>query len=342
MVTIRTKFSVGLFVVIGFVVVLLAIAWVGMSSYFEEGHLYVAYFNESVQGLDKDSPVKYMGVAIGRVDSIRVAPDDNLIEVTLKIEKGLESEESRKNVVAQLKSVGITGIMFVELERKKEGKPDLSPPIHFPSKYPVIATKPSGIKKLFEGIDDVLSQLKSLDMKGISDRLKSSFDSVSQAISDARIEVISSGIRSSLERAEKIMDPERWDKIMESVERASSTLIPLTNDATKTASHLNRMITRLDRIIADNEKGITEAIYDLRRSMKDANSMLGDGASLIKGADDGLARLQRRLDGALENLEKASENLNRLTDLLADQPAQVFFGKPPEPREVEPDTDEGH
>ena len=40
-----------------------------------------------------------------------------------------------------------------------------------------------------------------------------------------------------------------------------------------------------------------------------------------------------------QNLEKASENLNQIMDLLADQPSQLLFGDPPEPREIEADAD---
>ena len=61
---------------------------------------------------------------MGRVDTIRVAPDATLIEVVLKIETDLKPGDG---MVAQLKSVGITGIMFVELDRRAEDEPDRSP-----------------------------------------------------------------------------------------------------------------------------------------------------------------------------------------------------------------------
>ncbi len=149
----KTKFAVGLFVATGIGVASLAIIWLGMSRYLEKGQYYVSYFNESVQGLEIDSPVKYRGVAIGRVDSIGVAPDAKLIEVVLKIESG---QPLQSDLVAQLKSVGITGIMFVELDRKKEGEPDRSPSLSFPAKHPVVASKPSGISELLTGLDDAL------------------------------------------------------------------------------------------------------------------------------------------------------------------------------------------
>ncbi len=169
--SIKTKLMVGIFVLIGLTIATAAIVWLGMSSYFEKGLRYVAYFDESVQGLDKDSPVKYRGVPIGRVESIKVAPDATLIEVVMKIEEGLKPDEHRGDVVAQLKSIGITGIMFVEIERKKANEPDLTPPINFSAKYPIVATKPSGIKKLLQGIDDVVSQFKALNFGRISTKL---------------------------------------------------------------------------------------------------------------------------------------------------------------------------
>ena len=70
----KTKFALGLFVTCGIGMVFLAVIWLGMSRYFKKGHYYATYFNESVQGLDVDSPVKYRGVSVGRVERIVVAP----------------------------------------------------------------------------------------------------------------------------------------------------------------------------------------------------------------------------------------------------------------------------
>src|SRR6056297_537292 len=112
--SVRTQFSVGLFVIIGMAVVVVFILWLGMVQYFQEGRKYVAFFDESIQGLKKDSSVKYRGVDIGRVDNIRVAPDGRLVQIVLNLREPLKD---RENLVAQIKSVGITGIKFVELER---------------------------------------------------------------------------------------------------------------------------------------------------------------------------------------------------------------------------------
>ena len=112
MASIKTKLLVGIFVLVGFFIAIIGLIWFGMSGQLEKGRFYIAYFDESVQGLDKDSPVKYRGVSIGRVENIGVAPDAKLIQVVMKIEAGLKN---REQLVAQLKSVGITGIMFIRL-----------------------------------------------------------------------------------------------------------------------------------------------------------------------------------------------------------------------------------
>ena len=62
------EIKLGRFVTLGIVIIVVAIIWVGATKYFEKGDRYVAYFDESVQGLQKDSIVKYRGVDVGRVD----------------------------------------------------------------------------------------------------------------------------------------------------------------------------------------------------------------------------------------------------------------------------------
>ncbi len=58
MASVKTKFSVGLFVILGISAVFVFIVWLGMYEFFREGRRYVVFFDESVQGLNKDSAVK--------------------------------------------------------------------------------------------------------------------------------------------------------------------------------------------------------------------------------------------------------------------------------------------
>ena len=130
-----SKFIIGLFVITGVMMCVVIIIWVGAADLFMKGSTYVTYFDESVQGLQADSAVKYRGVEIGKVQSIKVAPDYRLIEVAMKIDL---SADLQYNATAQLRTLGITGIVFIELDRLKKDDRSTSPVINFKTVYPVI------------------------------------------------------------------------------------------------------------------------------------------------------------------------------------------------------------
>ena len=334
----RTKFIVGLFLTGGTGIILLAVIWLGTSRYLEEGQFYVAYFNESVQGLDKDSPVKYRGVSIGRVLKITVAPDSKLIKVILKIESG---QPLGSNVVAQLKVVGITGSMFVELDQKKEGELDRSPQLTFPSEYPIVASQPSDIGEIFRSVDEILSKVKALDLEGISDRVKSTLDKMELAMADANVKGLSRKAESSLDSMNRILDNEKWRSILASVEMAARAANELISNVNSTAARADRLFARVEGITADSQGKIETALNEFGRAMVNVNLLLAKGTTLASETDVTFSHLRQHLLVTMQNLERTSENLNRLSEILADQPSQLLFGEPPLPRKVEPELPKG-
>ncbi|MGD8284171.1 MAG: MlaD family protein [Desulfobacterales bacterium] len=330
----RTKFAVGLFMASGMIFAVLITIWLGMSRFLEKGQYYVTYFNESVQGLDIDSPVKYRGVFVGRVDNIGVAPDSKLIKVVLKIESGQTLDSG---IVAQLKSVGITGSMFVELDQKKEDEADQSPSLSFPSEYPIVASKPSEIGELISGINEVIDQVKSLDLQKISKNIKLTLQNINQKVTEANVKGISNSMESALARVEHILDDQRWDTILTSVEKATQSVNSLLRNADRTFNRAEDTILRVEGIVADKGETVKTAIDQFNQAMTNANIFLQKGSTLVDGTDESVSHLMHSLVIVAHNLEKASENLNQIMDTLADQPSQLLFGEPPVPRNVETD-----
>lgn len=164
-----SKFLIGLFVITGVMMCVVIIIWVAASDLFMKGSTYVAYFDESVQGLQADSAVKYRGVEIGKVESIKVAPDYRLIEVAMKIDL---SADLQYNTTAQLRTAGITGIVFIELDRLKKGDRSSSPSINFKTVYPVIPSRLSEISRFLSDTNAIMQNIKEIDFKGISNQLK--------------------------------------------------------------------------------------------------------------------------------------------------------------------------
>ena len=323
----KTKFVVGLFLVCGIGIALLAFIWLGMSRYFEKGRFYVTYFNESVQGLDKDSPVKYRGVSVGRVHSISVAPDSKLVKVVLKIETGMVLDI---NIVTQLKSVGITGSVFIELDQKKRDEPDRSPPLSFPSEYPIVASKPSELGQILSGIDEILNKIKGLDLEGIAAKIKSNLDTVETAVQEANVKGLARKFERSLDQLNQILDGHQWDKILTSTQETIREANGFFAKGNAALAHAENAFAQAREILADKQHAIREALENI-------NKVIDKSASLTTGADETFSLLRQNLLVSAQNLERASENLNRFLEILAQQPSQLILGDPPPRREMDPE-----
>ena len=122
-------YKLGLFVLMGFGLAIAAAVLLGVASTRKETVKYHSYFNESVQGLDLGSPVKFRGVSIGNVSAIEIAPDHRMVDVVSELDTadikrmGLTEEGKGKpgherfaippDLRAQLGSQGITGVIFL-------------------------------------------------------------------------------------------------------------------------------------------------------------------------------------------------------------------------------------
>lgn len=320
----KTKLAVGLFLVVGVAVALVALIWLGVTRYFEKGYLYVTYFDESVQGLDRASPVKYRGVTVGRVESINVAPDSRLIKVVLKVEPGMKLDS---RIVAQLRNVGITGSMFVELDQRKEGEPDQSPPLSFPSEFPIVASRPAEISELLRGLDDVLSKIRALDLESVVAKMEMTLDLIGQVFRQVNVEDFSRKLSTSMDELNRLVSRDRWDDILgalrHTIETADSMLVTA-----------EKAFYRADSFLVERGGEIGKALEAFEEATAGVKVLLDNASSLVGGAEDTVALLRGNLVSTVRNLERASGELRRVLELVAEHPSQLFFGEPPPEREV--------
>lgn len=326
--SIRSKFSVGLFVIIGMSIVILFVLWLGMSEYFKGGRKYAAYFDESIQGLSRDAAVKYRGVDVGRVNRIGVAPDGRLVEIILTLEKDLKNPA---NLVAQIKSVGITGIMFVELERQKPGEKTQAPDIDdFKPEFPVIETRPSDMKRMLTDINEIISNIKQVDMEGISNRLITMIDSMNRTVVEAEIGKISRDLQQLAENANRILNAEQWENFGRSANRSAESLEQLTNE-------LRSVLDRLDKSVATSGREFNKAADQVYKAAENADSLLVEGSRKLDAASVSASDYDRRIAEILEELETATSGLNRLIDQINRQPSRLIHGAPLREKPVEPE-----
>ncbi|MBU1741647.1 MAG: MCE family protein, partial [Proteobacteria bacterium] len=128
MITQASKLRVGVFVLAGTGLLLAALIYLAWDAYFKPYRDFVTYFAENVQGLDKDSAIRYLGVKVGRVQAIQVAPDGKLVEVILNLDPGGRIEPDMR---CQLEMAGITGAKYINLVRLQPGEEDKAPKLAF-------------------------------------------------------------------------------------------------------------------------------------------------------------------------------------------------------------------
>lgn len=304
-----SRFKVGVFVLIGVAMLLGSIVGLGTMRYFQPGRTYVTFFNESVQGLQRDSAVKYRGVDVGRVTDIRVGPDYELIEVVMDIQFHGEPEQ---DMVAQLKTVGITGIVFVELDLKKPDTPDLSPRITFAAEYPIIPSKPSELTRVLTVVDKVIKELEQINFKTIADKVESVLNSTDALVSD-----------------------QRWKNMLSLLESSTTHLNSLL---AKTDQVVKR--TDLEGILKNTSQMLAEANSLLREARAEMKAMkLPDTADKVSNLVDDVGgasnEILQNIRVTSENLQRASETLDQLLMRLRASPSDLIFSTPPPPRETE-------
>jgi len=337
MATLRTKFSVGLFLICGIAVVIFAVTWLGLSNYLEKGQFYVAYFDESVQGLDVDSPVKYRGVGIGRVQSIGVAPDERLIEVVLKIESDIRPTGQTDYVVAQLKSVGITGLMFIEIDRRGTRPVNVSPPFEFTPPYPAIATQASEISKIFKGMEDIFTMFRALDADAISGQLTQALQKINQTIDEARLVQLVGDFRITLKHMQQVIQADRVDRVLASIEQTSSSFDQMARNADGGISEIRTTVSRLDGAIGSSTDDLQQMTADLKSAASEIKHVMESATDLLDHTNRQAGVLQRQVMGTINRVDQATESLNRFLNHIGNQPSQMIFSAPSVGKPLAPD-----
>jgi len=149
---------IGFLVLAGVFVMLAFIYWMLKPTNDSQTQKYAIYFNESVSGLNLNSPVKYRGIKVGKVVKLQINPKNS--EQVLALVEILKSTPIKENTVAQLTAQGITGLSYINLEQGKNDAPPLK--LKEGESYPTIKTVPSLFKHVENSLGDVTVQLSAV------------------------------------------------------------------------------------------------------------------------------------------------------------------------------------
>jgi phospholipid/cholesterol/gamma-HCH transport system substrate-binding protein len=320
----NSNFVIGLFVTAGLVIGVAAFIWLGASEYFEKGSFYVTYFDESVQGLQVDSQVKYRGVDIGNVQSIGVAPDHKLVEVVMKIDlKG----ETWKNVVTQLRAAGITGIVFIELDRRNPEDPILMPPVGMDIRYPVIASQMSQGKQMLTSVDRIMNRIEQVDLKGISDQLKQTSIAVETFLTGkqmtgimGKIDATAGSLDRGLQQVDRILAQGRVEGILDETRQG-------VQEAGQGLREARQVLQESRKTVAD----VRELVAAVREEVKNlkASETADHAGRLIEGIDRRTRGMKTDFQRTTDDIRLAVEKLDLLLDRLQANPSDLIFSRTP-------------
>ena len=304
MATEARKLRVGIFVIAAACIAVAAAIWLGASRYLADETRTVTYFSESVQGLDPGAAVKYRGVPAGRVERIGIAPDGDLIEVVMSVDRKFADRMLKDPTLrAQLQLSGITGLRYVEIDRTTVEAQ--APQLSFEPEYPLIPSSPSQFKAVQEALQDIYGRVMSVDLAGIS-----------------------ADTRETLQAAGKILRDERLPQII-------GNMSEITDSARKATANVEQMTAGVR---------LAPVVTELHQTTAQAKDLLGELRNGETGKElrstlrevDGLARTMQSfvldLQAMVDRLNRASDNLEQLTDVLRQQPSRLLFSSPPPPR----------
>lgn len=288
--------KLGLFVVLGLVLGFASLVWLGAVGLGQRTFRIVSYFDESVQGLDVGSPVKFRGVPIGSVAQISIAPDRRHVEVTSEVdldalvklgfgEVTLEEGIMPLDLRAQLNYLGITGLMFLQIDRFD---PDelLSPELPFEPPWNYFPSTPSRLKSVEEAVMEGLNRLPELEEQAAA----------------------------ALAEAEDTLASVRM--LIEPLGEGEGGMAPLIAQLEEAATSLEAAAASLDRAIQQADLGGTST------SIREAADAVAEAAHEATG-------LGGELRDDLVSLREALQSVRALADYLERDPGALLRGRSP-------------
>ena len=297
----------GVFIVIFTLALLLAVLWMGKFTERKEYDYYLIKVTESVSGLQKDSPVKYMGVKIGTVYKIRVDPDNpEQVLITIKVPKGLPI---RRGMWATQKSIGITGLSYIEIAGGNKNEPFLK---KHEGEIPVIPYKRSMLGKLGLSMEDLSYQISNISKK------------VGEVLSGRNIKNLSTilgNLRISTDNLKGFFSEDNARNTRELLKNLNSASVKLNTvlahvDAFVAKNKdippkVKQLIGRLDKA-AENAEKTTEIV---RKSFARGDYNL---KGIVQGPLDNLNQL-------LDQLQDITIRVNNILDMIENSPSDFIF-----------------
>jgi phospholipid/cholesterol/gamma-HCH transport system substrate-binding protein len=315
MATPTNHWKLGLFVVVGVVLALTTITFLGAQSLKKQVVSYLTYFDESVQGLEVGSPVKFRGVTVGTVSAIGIATDRRHVAVTSELaitdlsDLGLSVGKGDKSKIRvptdlrmQVASQGITGVKFLLIdffETKDNPRPELPFPV--PENY--IPAAVSTMKNLEDAVVRAVNRIPE-----IAQGIVVAIGKVNRLLDDLQKGNLLQDAAATLARANQVLASLQGELNQSHVGKLSTEAQEALTLLKETIGQTNALLSRLD-----GEKGLVA-------SAQRASNAMGDVAV-------GAGTLGPELEETLRDVQEFTGAIQRVADALERDPDMLLKGR---------------
>jgi ABC-type transporter Mla subunit MlaD len=291
------------------------------------------FTEESVQGLDVGAPVRYRGVAVGRVTEIgligvayrdqgaRVAARDRqlvlvrfgLNQGVMDTTPGLESM-IRTGLRARIAPQGITGVNYVELDFVDPERFPV-PPITWQPRNPLVPSMPSTVAQVRNVAESLIARLSEVPLERMANDLAGFLESLNHQTSTG-------DLAQTLREAAGAMASLRGQIDGTDLPGLVAELRGIANSAREMTSG-GEFRTALG--------SISSAAEDLRRTTQRLPQTIEALDRTLRATRGTTTDVQSELIPILNDLRATAASLRATMDSFRQSPSQSIFGAPPPP-----------
>lgn len=263
---------------------------------------YDIHFDTSVEGLEKGSEVRYMGVKVGEVTDVFLLPG-TAAKVGVRVRVGADTPVSAITV-ATLRQQGLTGLPFINLaEDASRGKP-LPLTAQAGQELPVIYTKPSDLDALLYGLPELEHNLNRL-------------------ITSAN-EVLNAANR------------EHFAGLLKNLDAASADVSQLLSSLKQTSQQLQTLIGHVDTALKRSERSLGSNMQELQATLVAIRTTSQRLDTLARDIDRVVVDNTGNIQGLLTESRTMAAAIRRLSDSLEQNPSQIIYPPAPQGTELPP------
>ena len=313
------------YTVIGAVVLALTAAaiigflWLSSSGRDSDFRFYVVYFEQqSLDGLQVGAPVNMRGIAVGRVESYEIEPDNiNRVKVLLRVAR---ETPVRQNTKASVSRNFVTGIARIKLDTGNPPGPELTQ-VARGERYPVIPEGQSGMDQITdsatrlatsaEGALGKVNELIGPDNQRVFAELLVNLRDLSGGL-NARLATLDQSAAGLNQSMATFRDAAQ--RIASSAERLANSAEPLSQQAGATLREAQGAMRELSQATRSLEASLSRTLQTLET----------DGSALLRRSDAALDIGTLELRATAQELRSSAERIARALDRLQDPRAALL------------------